>query len=45
MVVAAVLLLGITVYVWHSLRNGADGAGNHGHGRGHLGAGSCGDEM
>ncbi|CAL4943487.1 unnamed protein product [Urochloa decumbens] len=36
--VAVVVLLGITVYVWHNLRNAAGGAG-------HLGAGSYGDEM
>jgi len=45
MAVAAVLLLGITVCVWHNLRNVAGGAGDHVHGHGHLGAGSCGDEM
>ncbi|RLN15732.1 inactive protein RESTRICTED TEV MOVEMENT 2 [Panicum miliaceum] len=43
--VAAALLLGITVYVWHNLRNAAGGAGGHTHGHGHLGAGSYGDEM
>ncbi|KAG2536286.1 protein RESTRICTED TEV MOVEMENT 2-like [Panicum virgatum] len=43
--VAAVLLLGITVYVWHNLRNAAGGAGGHGQFHGHLGAGSYGDEM
>ena len=41
--VAAVLLLGITVYVWHNLRNAAGGTGGHGHGQ--PGAGSYGDEM
>ncbi|CAD6213880.1 unnamed protein product [Miscanthus lutarioriparius] len=41
--VAVVVLLGITVYVWHSLRNATGGAGGHSHG--HLGAGSYGDEM
>ncbi|RLN40275.1 inactive protein RESTRICTED TEV MOVEMENT 2 [Panicum miliaceum] len=43
--VAAALLLGITFYVWHNLRNAAGGAGSNGHGHGHLGAGSYGDEM
>ncbi|CAN6323123.1 unnamed protein product [Urochloa humidicola] len=38
--VAMVVLLGITVYVWHNLRNAAAGGGH-----GHLGAGSYGDEM
>ncbi|KAJ1294327.1 hypothetical protein BS78_01G138300 [Paspalum vaginatum] len=42
-VIAAALLIGITVYVWHTLRNATGGAGGHGHG--HLGAGSYGDEM
>ena len=41
--VVVVVLLGITVYVWHSLRNATGGAGGHSHG--HLGAGSYGDEM
>ncbi|KAF8681699.1 hypothetical protein HU200_045130 [Digitaria exilis] len=39
--VAVVVLLGITAYVWHSLRNAT--GGDHGHGR--MGAGSYGDEM
>ncbi|XP_062213341.1 proline-rich receptor-like protein kinase PERK8 [Phragmites australis] len=43
--VAVVVLAGITVYVWHALRNvtGGPGAGDHGHGE--LGTGSYGDEM
>lgn len=41
--VAVVVLLGITVYVWHSLRKATGGAGEHSHG--HLGAGSYRDEM
>lgn len=41
--VAAVVLLGVTLYFWHTLRNATGGAGGHGHG--HLGAGSYGDEM
>ncbi|EER91130.1 hypothetical protein BDA96_01G155900 [Sorghum bicolor] len=41
--VAVAVLLGITVYVWHSLKNATGGAGEHGHG--HLGAGSYRDEM
>ena len=45
MAVVVVLLIGITAYVWHNLRNVASGTGDHGHGHGHLGAGSCGDEM
>ncbi|CAD6206016.1 unnamed protein product [Miscanthus lutarioriparius] len=41
--VVVVVLLGITVYVWHSLRNATGGAGEHGHG--HMRAGSYRDEM
>ncbi|XP_062209372.1 inactive protein RESTRICTED TEV MOVEMENT 2-like [Phragmites australis] len=39
--VAVVVLIGITVYVWHTLRNATGGAGDHGE----LGSGSNGDEM
>ncbi|PWZ52148.1 Protein RESTRICTED TEV MOVEMENT 2 [Zea mays] len=43
--VAVVVLLGFTVYVWHSLRNATGGAGGE-HGHGHqLWTGSYGDEM
>ncbi|KAK3146559.1 hypothetical protein QOZ80_3BG0268050 [Eleusine coracana subsp. coracana] len=39
--VAVVVLVGITAYVWHTLKNAT--GGDHGHGR--MGAGSYGDEM
>ncbi|KAK3149807.1 hypothetical protein QOZ80_3AG0223150 [Eleusine coracana subsp. coracana] len=39
--VAVVVLVGITTYVWHTLKNAT--GGDHGHGR--MGAGSYGDEM
>ncbi|CAM0875587.1 unnamed protein product [Alopecurus aequalis] len=41
--VAAVVLVGITVYVWNNLSAAAGGGGGHGHGD--FGNGSFGDEM